>query len=148
MPPNPLTYFEIRKYYLIEPRFNGVYSRHNLPKIKDGAYVINLEEYKSRGTHWIALYVNDGVTYFDTFGVKYIQKEIKKFISNRNITKNGFRIQVHNSIIRENFCTAFIGFMLKAKSVLEYTNLVSPSEYKQNGKIILKYFEQIRKKLR
>ena len=51
MPPHPLTYFETQKYYQKEPKFNGVYSRNNLPKIKDGAYVINLEEYKSIGTH-------------------------------------------------------------------------------------------------
>ena len=45
MPPHPLTYFEIKKYYLNERKFNGVYSRNNLPKIKDEAYVINLDEY-------------------------------------------------------------------------------------------------------
>ena len=44
-------------YYQNEPKFNGVYSRNNLPKIKNGAYVINLDEYESIGTHWIALYV-------------------------------------------------------------------------------------------
>ena len=53
MSPNSLTNFEIQKYYQIEPKFNGVYSRNKLPKIKDGTYVINLE-YKSTGTHWIA----------------------------------------------------------------------------------------------
>ena len=71
--------FEIREYYENEPKFNGVYSRNNLSKIKDGAYKINLDEYESTGTHWIALYVNDNnVTYFDRFGVKHILKEIKK----------------------------------------------------------------------
>ena len=58
MPLHPLTNFEIQKYYQNEPTFNGVYSRNNLPKIKDRAYVINLDENKSTGTHWIALYVN------------------------------------------------------------------------------------------
>ena len=57
MPPHPLTNFEIQKYYKNEPRFNGVFSRNNLPKkIKDGAYVINLDEYADTGTHWIALF--------------------------------------------------------------------------------------------
>ena len=57
-PPHPLTNFEIRKYYENEPRFNGAYSRNNLPKIiKNGAYVINLDEYTDVGTHWIALSV-------------------------------------------------------------------------------------------
>ena len=51
MPSHPLTNFEIQKYYQNEPKFNGVYSRNNLPKIKDGAYVINLDEFKSIGTH-------------------------------------------------------------------------------------------------
>ena len=59
MPLHLLTNFEIQKYYQSEPKFNGVYSRNNLPKIKDGTYVINLDEFKSTGTHWIALYVND-----------------------------------------------------------------------------------------
>ena len=64
-----LTNFEIHKYYQTKPRFNCVYSRCNLPKIKDGAYVINLDEYKSIETLWIALYVNgDNVRYFDSFG--------------------------------------------------------------------------------
>ena len=78
MPPHPLTNFEIQKYYENESRFNGVYSRDNLPnKIKDGAYVINLDEYLDIGTHWIALYVkNNGITYFDSFEVEHIPKEI------------------------------------------------------------------------
>ena len=77
MPPHSLTNFEIQKYYQNEPKFNGVYSKNNLPKIKDGAYVINLDAYKPIGTHWIALYVNDNnVTHFDSFGVEHIPKEI------------------------------------------------------------------------
>ena len=55
MSPHPLTNFEIQKYYHNLTRFNGVYSRDNLPKIKDGAYVINLDEYSDIGTHWISL---------------------------------------------------------------------------------------------
>ena len=58
MPPHPLTSFEIQKYYENEPKSNGVCSRNNLPKIKDGAYLINRDEYESVGSHWIALYVN------------------------------------------------------------------------------------------
>ena len=75
MPSHPLTNFEIQKYYQNEPRFNGVYSRDNLTKIKDGAYVINLEEYSDIGTQRVALYVrNDDVTYLDSFGVEHIWK--------------------------------------------------------------------------
>ena len=78
MLPHPLTNFEIQKYYQNEPRFNGVYSRDNLPdKMKDGAYIINLDGYYDIGTHWVALYVsNNDVTYFDSFGVGHISKEI------------------------------------------------------------------------
>ena len=72
IPPHPLANFEIKEYYENESRFNGVYSRDNLPKtIKNGAYVINLDEYADVGTQWIALYVkNDEVIYFDSFGVE------------------------------------------------------------------------------
>ena len=72
------------KYYQNESKFNGVFSRNNLPKIKDEAYdAINLDEYKSPGTNWIALYVNGGnVTYFGSFEVEHSPKEIKKFIGN------------------------------------------------------------------
>ena len=74
MPPHPLTNFEMQKYQN-EPRFNGVCSRNNLPIIKDGGYVINLDEYESIGTHWIALSVNgDNVTHFDSFRVEHIPK--------------------------------------------------------------------------
>ena len=59
MSPHPLANFEIQKYYKNEPRFNGVFSRNNLPKkIKDGAYIISLDEYTDVGTHWIALFCN------------------------------------------------------------------------------------------
>ena len=78
MPPVPLTNFEIEKYYQNEPKFNGAYSRNNLPKIKDGAYLINLDEFKSIGSHWIALYVNgNNIIHFDNFGVEHIPKDNK-----------------------------------------------------------------------
>ena len=92
--------FEIQKYYQNEPNFNGVYSRNSLPKLKDVEYVINLSEYKSIGTHWMTLYVNaKNVTYFDSFGVENIPKEIRKFIRNKNITKNIYRIWAYDSIM-------------------------------------------------
>ena len=58
MPLHPVTNFEIQKHYQNKPKFNGVHSRSNLPKIKDKVYVINLDEFKSIGTHWISLCVN------------------------------------------------------------------------------------------
>ena len=141
MPSYPLINFEIKRYYQKETRFNGVYLRKNLPKIKDGAYIINLDKYDSIETHWIALYVNDNnVTYFDSFRVEHIPKELRKFIGNRNIITNIYRIQTYDSIMCGYFCIRFIDFMLKGKSVLEYRNLFSPNDYEKNDKIILKYF--------
>ena len=121
---------------------NGVYSRNNLSKIKDGAYIENLDEYESIGTHWNTLYKNaKNVTYFDSFGVEHIPKEIRKFIRNKNVKTNIYRIQAYNSIMCGYFCIGFIDFMLKDKSLLEYANLFSPNKYKRNDKIILKYFQ-------
>ena len=99
--------------YQNEPGFNGVYSRDNLPdKIKEVAYVINLDESSDIGTHWIALYVNTKtVTYFDSFGVEHIPKEIKKIINNKNIIANIFKIQAYNSVMCGYFCNGFINFM-------------------------------------
>ena len=141
MLPHPLTNFEITKYYENESRFNGVYSRDNLPnKIKDVAYVINLDEYSDIGTHWIALYVkNNDITYFDSFGVEHIPKEIKAFIKNRNIKTNIFRIQAYDSIMCGYFCIGFINFMHKGKRLTEYTNLFSTNDFKRNDDTTLNY---------
>ena len=77
MPLHSLNYYEIQNCYQNEPKFNGIYSRNNLPKITDGAYAINLDECKSIETHWIALYVDaENITYFDSFAVEHITKEI------------------------------------------------------------------------
>ena len=123
MLPHPLTNFEIQKYYQNEPRFNGVYSRDNLPKIKDGAYVINFDEYSDVETHCVALCVhNNDVTYFGSFGVEHIPKEIKAFIANKSITTNIFRIQANDSIMCRYFCTGFIDFVLAGKTLTEFTN--------------------------
>ena len=131
-----LLIFEIQKYYQNEAKFNGVYLRNNLPKIKDGAYVINLDKYKS----WIAFYVNaNNIVYFDSFWVEHIPKEIKKFIGNKNIIANIYRIQAYVSTICRYFCIVFIDFMLK--SLLQDTNLFSNNDYEKSDKIILKYFQ-------
>ena len=123
-----------------DARFTGVYSRDNLPKIKDGAYVINLDEHSDIGTHWVALWVVDNsnnVTYFDRFGVEHIPKEIKTFINNKNIKTNIFRIQAYDSIMCGYFCIRFTDFMLKGNTSTEYTNLFSPNNFWKNDYIIL-----------
>ena len=89
MLPFPLTNSKIQNYYQNEPKFNGVYWRNNLPKIKDGTYIINPDEFKSIGTHWIALHVNgNNIAFFLGFGVEHIPKEIKIFIGSKNILIN------------------------------------------------------------
>ena len=105
---------------------DAVYAINNLPKIKDGAYVINLDEYELIGTHWIDLYV-DNVTSFDSFGDQHIPKEIKKFIGNKNITRSIYRIPACDLIMCGYFCTRFFDFILKDQSLLDYTNLLSPN---------------------
>ena len=128
--------------YQNEPRFNGVFSRVNLPNtirshelgsaLKNGAYVINLDEYRDIGTHWIALYVNNkAVTHFNSFGVEHIPKEIIKFIGNKNILTNIYRIQAYDLIMCGYFSIGFINFMFNGNSLTDYTNLFSPNNFKK-----------------
>ena len=104
-----MTNLEIQNYYQNENRFNGAYSRNNvLDKIKDGTYVTNLDEYSNIGIHWIALYpLNNNVTYFDSFVVEHIPKEIL----------------LKNSVLCGYFCIGFISFMLKGRRLTDVTNL-------------------------
>ena len=110
---HPLTNFEIQMYYQNQPRFKGIFSRDNLSKkIKDWAYVINLDEYVDVGTHWIALFCNiNKIVYFDRFGVDHVPEEIKKFIGNKNINTNIFRVQANNSVMCGYFCIELIDFI-------------------------------------
>ena len=123
-------------YYQNGSRFNGIYSRDNLPdKIKDGAYAINLDEYSDIGIHWIALYVNTKtLTSFDSFGVKHIPKEIKKFINNKNIVANAFRIQAYDSVMCRYFCILFFNSMFKGNSLKNFTNLFLTNDFKKKKK--------------
>ena len=143
IPLHPLTNFEIQDYYQNEPRFNVVFSRDNLPNsIKNGAYIINLDEYRDIGTHWVALHGNNKtIIYFDSFGVDHIPKEIIKFIgNNKKIITNIYRIQAYDSIMCGYFCIGFINFMFDGNSLTDYTNFFSPNDLKKNDDIILKYF--------
>ena len=72
------------------------------------------------------------VTYFDSFGLEHIPKEIRKFIENKNIITNIYRMQTHDSVMCEYCCIGFIDFSLKGKNLLEYTNLFSPNEWEKN----------------
>ena len=133
IPPHPLTNFEIQAYYQNESRFNGVFSRDNLPNtIKNGAFVIRLDEYHDIGTHWVALCINNKtVTYFDSFGVEHIPKEIIKFIDNKNIIRNIFRIQAYDSIMCAYFCIGFFNFMFNDNTLTNFTNIFSPNDFKK-----------------
>ena len=134
MPFHPLTNIEISEYYKNDPRFNGVYSRNNLPnKIKKGAYIINLDEYENTGMHWVSLFVKPKYTvYFDSFSIEHIPKEINKFINNdttkstakpsslersaiARIKSNIFRIQAYDSIMCRYFWIEFIIICLKVR---------------------------------
>ena len=97
-----------------------VSSRNNLPRIKRGAYVINVD---------------------DSFGIEYIPQEILNKIKDKSTTQNIFRIQNNESIMCGFYCIAFIEYMLAGKTLLDYTNLFSPNDYKKNGNIIYKYFK-------
>ena len=92
---------------------------------------------------------NNNVIYFDSFGVEHIPKETRAFINNNNYNNNNnnnnniitniFRIQAYDSIMCGYFCIGFIDFMLKGKTLTEYTNLFSPNNFKKNDSIILNY---------
>ena len=128
IPPHPSTNFEIQKCYKNEQKFNGVFSRNNLPKkIKNGTYIIDLDEYANVSTYWIALFCKKyEIVYFDSFGGEYIPEKIKEFIGNKNTKGNIFRVQENNSIMCGYFCIGSIDFMLTGKRLTDYTNLFSP----------------------
>ena len=136
MPPHPSTNFEIQKYYQNEPVFlqEIIY----LKKIKDGAYLINLDEYADVGTHWIPLFCNrNEIVYFDSFGVEHVPEEIKEFVGNKNIKANIFRVQANDSVMCRYFCIGFIDFILAGKNLTDCTGLFSPYDFKKNDNIIL-----------
>ena len=143
MLPHPLTNFERQKYYQNEPSFNGVFSRNNLPKkIKDWAYVINLDEYADVGTHWIALFCNKNeIAYFDSFGVEHVPEKIKEFVGNKNIKASIFRVQANDSVMCGYYFIGFIDFMLAGKKLIYFTNMFSPHDFEKNDDIILSYFK-------
>ena len=119
--PHCLINFEIQNCYWNKPRVNGIYSRDNLPnKIEDGG---------TCNTSWLLLWNWNSldcfvciITYFDPFRVEHIPKEIEKFIGNKNIKTNIFRIQAYDSVMCGYFCIGFIDFMVEGKNSTDFTN--------------------------
>ena len=82
VPLHPLKNIEITNCFNYEPRFNGVFSRNNLPAIKDGVYVINLDDKNSKGTHSVSLFIDTAVR-FDYFGIEFIPQEVLSKIKDK-----------------------------------------------------------------
>ena len=138
----PLTEFEVQKYYQHEPKFNGLYSKNKLTKIKGWSICNNIDAFKSIATHWIALYVNGNtVIYFDSFGGEHIPKEIEKFIGTKSIITNIYRIQACN-LFDDAWILLYSIYWFYAKRLKfsKLNKLFSPNKY-ENDKMILKYFQ-------
>ena len=117
-------------------------SRNKLPIIKDEANVINRDDKNSKGTYYVSLFIHKNVAiYFDSFGIGYIPQEVLNKIRDKSITHNIFIIKDNESIMCGFYCITFIEYMLAGKTLLDYTNLFSPNDYKNNDRIIYKYFK-------
>ena len=113
-----------------------------MPRIKNGAYIINLDDKNSKETHWVSLFIDKNLAvYFDSFGIEYIPQEVLNKIRDNWITHNIFRTPDNESIMCGFYCITFIEYMLAGKTLLDYTNLFSPNDYEKNDKIIYKYFK-------
>ena len=100
------------------------FQTNNLPRIKDGTYVINFDNKNSKGTHWVLLFIDrNTAVYFDSIGIEYIPLEVLKKIRNKSFTHNLFRIQDNESVMRGFCCIAFIEYMVAGKTLLEYKHL-------------------------
>ena len=111
---------EITNYFKYEPRFNGAFPGNNLPRIKDGVYVRNLDDKNSKETHWVSLFLDrKKVVYFDSFGIEYISQEVLNKIRDKSITQNIFRIQDNNkSIMCRFYCITFIEYGCREQIIL------------------------------
>ena len=118
-----------------EPRFNSVFSRNSLARIKDGAYVINIDDKNSKRKHWVSLFINKNIAiYSDSLELNLYQKYQTKWKVNQLLT-----IYLEYKIMNLLFCVfygiTFIEYMLVVKTLLDYTNLFSPNDHKRNDKI-------------
>ena len=110
--------------------------------MKDWAYVINLDVKNSKGTHWVSLFTENNLDlYFDYFGIKDTPLEVLNKIIYKSITHNIFRMQDNESVMCGFYFIAFIKCMLAGKTLFGYNNLFSPNDYKENNKVIYKYFK-------
>ena len=94
------------------------FSRNNLPRIKDGPYVINLDDKKSQETHWVSLFMDRNTA--DSFGIEYIPQEVINKIREKPISHNIFRIQNDDSNMSGFSCISFMEYMFAGKSLLDY----------------------------
>ena len=108
-------------------------------KVKDGAYIINLDEYADVGTHCVAFLCNKKQIIY--FGVENVPEEIIKFIGHKKIMSTIFEVQANNSAICGYFCIGFIDFMLAGKKLTDFTILFSPYGFEKNGSIITSCFK-------
>ena len=104
--------------------------------------MINFDDKKSKKTHWVSLFIDiNTAVYFDSFGIEYNPQEVLNKIWEKSVIHNIFRLQDNDSIVCGFYCIAFIEYMLPGKTLLGYTNLFSPNNYKKNDKKIYKYFK-------
>ena len=91
------------------PSFDGVFSRHNLPTIKDRVYVINFHDKQSKGAHWVSLFIDpDTDVYFDPCEIEYIPQEVLSTIKDKSITRNIFRKQFDDPNMCGSYYIAFV----------------------------------------
>ena len=114
-----------------------LFSRDILPRIEDGAHVINLDDKQSKGTQWVSLFTDwYTAVYFYFFGIEYFPQDVLNKTKDKCITHNVSRIQSDDSIMCGFYFIAFIEYMHVGKTLLDYNNLFSPNNNKKNYKII------------
>ena len=116
------------------------FSRNSLPKIiKDGVYVINLDEYADVGTHWIALFCNRNETVYFDMVLNMFLKKLNNLLGIK--AANIFQVQANDSLMCGYFCIRFIDVMLTGKKLTDFTNLFSPYDFEKIDHIILDLFQ-------
>ena len=121
----PFSNIETTKYFNYEPKFNGDFSRDNLPRIKHGVYVINLDDKHPKVTHWVSLFIDrNTAVYFDSFVIEYIPQKVLDKIKDKSNTHNILKIQSDQSLMFGFYSIAFIAYMLARKGLLDHIKFV------------------------